>query len=235
MWGINTIINKLITKKELTEEEKFKILHSKQIDQEVIEYLVSKLMNLEIEVVNLYKGSLFQLMPLGHLEGWCWQTTESVIVFLNDDDYIERGNLHFDNRTPNYFHSWICFKYKNTEYVLDPCLSFICKKKDYDKIFTPEVQGKVSAIAVKKELIKQINTPKVIEETEAHQSFTNFMKIFLGEEKYNEVLEYQKNETKISGPEDINTPFFRNGSGYRTEIEDGIVKKMTVHYYYTDC
>ena len=149
MWGINEILSKLLNQKELSEEEKFKILHSKKINPEIIEYLVHRLMNLEIEVVNKYKGSLFELMPLGQLEGWCWQTTESTIVFLNDNDYIERGYLHFDARTPKYHHSWICFKHEKTEYVLDPCLSFLCKKKDYDKIFTPEVQSKISALAVK--------------------------------------------------------------------------------------
>ena len=115
-------------------------------------------------------------MQKGYLEGWCWQTTESAIIFLNDDDYIERGNLHFETNKPKYFHSWICFKYENTEYVLDPCLNILCQKKDYDKIFTPEIKGKTSALRVKQELIKQINTPKVIENTEAHNSFDKFIK-----------------------------------------------------------
>lgn len=135
MFGIKEIINKAFLNKSLSEEEKFKILRSKIIDLNVVEYLIEKLSNLYIEVLGDYKGNLFELMPVGKLEGWCWQTTESAIVFLNDDDYIERGYLKFDERTPNYYHSWICFKYNNVEYVLDPCLNFLCKKNDYSKIF----------------------------------------------------------------------------------------------------
>ena len=55
--------------------------------------------------------------------------------FFQDNDYIERGSLSSDKDEPRYNHSWICFKYKGCEYVLDPCLNFICKKKDYNKIF----------------------------------------------------------------------------------------------------
>ena len=48
-------------------------------------------------------------------------------MFLEDEDYIERGNLIFERYdekiTYNYFHSWICFKYKDEEYVFDPYLN----------------------------------------------------------------------------------------------------------------
>ena len=127
MFGINEIINKVFLNKPLSKEEKFKTLRSKIVDSKVVEYLIEKLSNLHIEVLGDYEGNLFELMPIGKLEGWCWQTTESAIVFLNDDDYIERGYLKFDERTPNYYHSWICFKYNGVEYVLDPCLNFLCK------------------------------------------------------------------------------------------------------------
>ena len=159
MFGIKEIINKAFLNKSLSEEEKFKILRSKIVDLNVVEYLIEKLSDLYIEVLGDYKGNLFELMPVGKLEGWCWQTTESAIVFLNDDDYIERGYLKFDERTPNYYHSWICFKYNNVEYVLDPCLNFLCKKNDYSKIFEINVKGKVSAKEVREELIKQVTSP----------------------------------------------------------------------------
>ena len=90
MFGINEILGKIFSKKTLTEEEKFEILKSKRINSKVVEYLMEKLNNLYIEVLGDYKGSLFELMPFGKLMGWCWQTTESAIVFLNDDDYILR-------------------------------------------------------------------------------------------------------------------------------------------------
>ena len=233
MFGINEILDKVISKKELTEEEKFKILRSKRIDTKVVEYLMNKLNNLHIEVLGKYEGSLFELMPVGKLEGWCWQTTESAIIFLNDDDYIERGNLKFDERTPEYYHSWICFKFDGTEYVLDPCLSFLCKKSDYSKIFEIDVKGKVSAKAVQEELIKQITTPKE-NNSESHKAFQSFMKSFMGD-SYDSYIESKKEEVTVCGPEDVNTPLYRNGAGYRTEIENGKIKKLTVHYYYTDC
>ncbi len=128
MFGINDILGRAFFKKELTEEEKWKILNSKRIDRKVIKYLMGKLSNLHIKISGENEGNLFELMSAGKLEGWCWQTTESAIVFLNDDDYIERGNLKIDDRIPGYYHSWICFQFNGTEYVLDPCLDFLCKK-----------------------------------------------------------------------------------------------------------
>lgn len=234
MFGINEILDKVIAKKELNEEEKFKILHSKIIDIKVVEYLMSKLNNLHVEVLGKYEGSLFELMAAGKLEGWCWQTTESAIVFFNDDDYIERGNLRFDERTPEYYHSWICFKFDGTEYVLDPCLSFLCKKSDYSKIFEIDVKGKVSAKAVREELIRQVTVPKKEDNSATHQAFQSFMKSIMGE-SYDSYMESKKGEVTVHGPEDVNAPLYRNGAGYKTEIENGKIKKLTVHYYYTDC
>ena len=233
MFGINEILDKVISKKELTEEEKFKILRSKRLDTKVVEYLMNKLNNLYIEVLGKYEGSLFELMPVGKLEGWCWQTTESAIVFLNDDDYIERGNLRFDEKTPEYYHSWICFKFNGTEYVLDPCLSFLCKKSDYSKIFEIDVKGKVSAKEVKEELIRQVTAPKEENNPETYQVFQSFMKSVFGE-SYVNYMESKKDEVIVYGPEDVNTPLYRNGAGYITEIENEKIKKLTVHYYYID-
>lgn len=234
MIGINDILEKVICGEPLTEEDRFKILRSKRIEPKVVEYLMEKLNNLYIEVLGDYKGSLFELMPVGKLEGWCWQTTESAIVFLNDDDYIERGDLKFDETTPKYYHSWMCFKYDDVEYVLDPCLNLLCKKDDYSKIFEVDVKGRVSAKDVKEELIRQITTPKKEDNSRAHKSFERFLKRQLGDsyEKYNEK---KQNEVIVHGPENVNTPLYRNGAGYKTEIENEKIKKLTVHYYYCDC
>lgn len=233
MFGINEILVKFILKKELTEEEKFKILRSKRIDIKVVEYLIDKLNNLHIDVLGEYDGSLFELMPVGKLAGWCWETTESAIVFLNDDDYIERGNLRFDERTPEYYHSWICFEFDGTEYVLDPCLSFLCKKSDYAKIFEIDVKGKVSAKAVREELIRQVTAPKEEANSESHKAYQSFMKGFLGE-FYDNYMESKKGKVMVHGSNDINAPLYRNGAVYKTEIDNGRVKKLTVHYC-TDC
>lgn len=234
MFGIDAILNKVFSKEPLTEEERFKILHSKRIDPKVVEYLMEKLENLYIEVVGKYKGSLFELMSLGNLMGWCWQTTESAIIFFNDDDYIERGNLYFDKYTPDYYHSWICFNYNGVEYVLDPCLNFLCKKKDYTKIFETDIKGKVYAKDVKEELLKQVTSSKENNESEEHKKFENVMKSIFGD-SYEKHKEEKKNEITIHGPEDVNTPFYRNGSGYTVELDENKIKKLKVHYYYTDC
>lgn len=230
MIGINDILEKVICGEPLTEEDRFKILRSKRIEPKVVEYLMEKLNNLYIEVLGDYKGSLFELMPVGKLEGWCWQTTESAIVFLNDDDYIERGDLKFDETTPKYYHSWMCFKYDDVEYVLDPCLNLLCKKDDYSKIFEVDVKGRVSAKDVKEELIRQITTPKKEDNSRAHKSFERFLKRQFGDsyEKYNEK---KQNEVIVHGPENVNTPLYRNGAGYNAEFTDGKIKKLTVHYY----
>lgn len=236
MFGINEILGKIFSKKTLTEEEKFEILKSKRINSKVVEYLMEKLNNLYIEVLGDYKGSLFELMPFGKLMGWCWQTTESAIVFLNDDDYIERGYLYLDERYAKYYHSWICFNYNGIEYVLDPCLSFLCKKDDYSKIFETDVKGKVFARDVKEELLKQIATKKEEKEVDVSKNYQIFLKSFLEDhyDKYKEYKKEQKDEVIARGPEDVNAPLYRNGAGYKTELEDGKIKKLTVHYYLID-
>ncbi len=234
MFEINEILCKTIYEEQLTEEEKFKILRSKIIDKKVVEYLMSKLSNLHIEVLGKYDGSLFELMYAEKLEGWCWQTTESAIVFLNDDDYIERGILKFGEKTPEYYHSWVCFRFNDKEYVLDPCLNFLCEKSDYSKIFETNVKGKVSAKAVKEELLRQIAAPKEKDNSESKILFQSFMKKLL-KDSYDSYLEQKKEEVIVHGPEDVNTPLYRNGAGYKTEITNGKIKKLTVHYYYIDC
>lgn len=70
MFGINEILDKVISIRVLTEEEKFKILRSKRIDTKVVEYLMGKLNNLHIEGLGKYEGSLFQLMTVRKLEKW---------------------------------------------------------------------------------------------------------------------------------------------------------------------
>ncbi len=233
MFGINEILEKAFSKKPLTEREKIKILRSKRINPKVIKYLMERLSNLYIEVLGNYEGSLFGLMKAGKLEGWCWQTTESAIIFLNDEDYIERGNLILEENRPKYYHSWICFNYNDTEYVLDPCLNFLCKKSDYSRIFETEVRGKVSAKAVKEELIRQVTTPKEEDTSEEYQMYDRVMRSIIGED-YDRIKEEKKDEVVVDGPEDVNTPLYRNGAGYKTKIEKGKIKRLTVHYYYTD-
>lgn len=64
-------------------------------------------------------------------------------------------------------------------YVLDPCLSFLCKKSDYSKIFEIDVKGKVSAKAVREKLIRQVTAPKEEDNAETCKSFQSFMKKYM--------------------------------------------------------
>lgn len=132
MFEISKILKKLADGKPLTEEERFKIIKKQKVNLEVLRYLGDRFKNLTIEIVGKYEGNVMDLMKLGLLEDWCWQTTETAIVFLNDEDYIERGNLIFerysDGDVNKYYHSWICFKHKGEEYIFDPCLDLLCKK-----------------------------------------------------------------------------------------------------------
>lgn len=238
MFGINEILNKFFINKELSKQDKDKILRSKRIDLKVFNYLSRRLNNLHIEVSDQIKGTLFELMPVRRLDGWNWQTVKSAIVFFNDDDYIEIGTLKRDDRTREEFnHSWICFKFNHTEYVLDCGLDLLCKKSDYSKIFKTNVKETVYAKTVKDELINmykiyQIN--KKIDEADEFYDFDESME--LSDELFrmgkNTMDEYYDDMDYI---QDINTPLYRYGVGYDPKIEHGRIKKLRVHFYDTDC
>ena len=211
---------------QLSVEKKFDIINSKAVKPEVLKYLKNKLNNLTIEILGDFKGNILDLMKQGYLEGWCWQTTETSIIFFNDEDYIERGDLTFE-KDSYYYHSWICFKYEKEEYILDPCLNLLCKKDLYHKIFEVNIKGRVTAKQVRDELIAKINIPKKEEISEA----ASFMRKFLEKHCSSSVLERQRQETHISGNNDVNSPMYRNNTGYNAEIENGKIKKLVAHYY----
>ena len=190
-------------------------------------YLKEKLENLTIEVCGDYKGLIFDLMSCRALEGWCWQTTESSIVFLDDEDYIERGNLIFD-QDKKYWHSWLNFTYEKKAYTFDPCLNFLCNKTLYQDVFETEVRGIVNAKEVRDELIDTILNPKPKKINNSSSSILveEFMKKYFGDS-----LERQKNETLITGNDDVNSPMYRNNTGYKAEFENGKVKKLVAHFY----
>lgn len=220
MFEVNEVIKKLIAKEELTERERFKILNSTIISPKVIEYLSQRFQNLTIEVGGDYEGNILDLMQKGVLEGWCWQTTESSIVFLNDDDYIERGNLKF-GKYKLYYHSWICFTFEDKEYVFDPCLDLLCKKVFYTKIFETEIKGKVTAKEVRDFLIDSVLNPKSKRRYE-----DEFWKKIWGDS-----YEQKRHEVQISGDDNVNSPMYRNSTGYNATIESGTIRKLIAHYY----
>lgn len=211
---------------QLTEMERFAKVRMHKAPEEVFEYLKSLFDNLHIEIVGRYEGNLIDLMNRGVLEGWCWQTTETASLFMDDNSYIERGNLKF-NLYNLYYHSWINFKYKGIEYVFDPCLQMLCRKTYYDKIFEVQVKGKVTAKQVKEFFIDYISNPP---KKETNEEVSEIMRMIFGEPS-----ERTKDEIVIHDEENPNAPMYRNGVGYKATLEDGKIKRLVAHYYYTDC
>lgn len=192
----------------------------KDSDSGVLVYLKDKLKPLFIEVLGEYSGGIFEIIETRGLRGWCWESTQTCSIFLNNDDYIERGNLYIDERNPEYYHSWICFKFNDEEYIFDPCLDCLCLKTLYYKRYNPKVVGRVKAIKVKEKFYDAIKNYKVDEKD-------NWIFSRLSEEIKNRLRE----EIIIKTVEDVNEPFYRGNVGYRTKIKEDKVEKMTAHYY----
>ena len=75
--------SRLIMIKNLNEEQRFKIINRKKIPLSVINYLNGILKDIYITLEN-NSGYLLDLMKQEKLTGWCFQTTESAIVFFDD-------------------------------------------------------------------------------------------------------------------------------------------------------
>lgn len=208
---------------DLNERERFDLIHSVKSPKEALDYLKFKLQNLSIEILGDYKGTIIELMSKGLLEGWCWQTTESAIVFLEDDDYIERGNLKL-RPDKEYWHSWICFNFENQKLAFDPCLQILIESSIYHHIFEISVKGIVTAKQVREDLIYRINNHK--KEAYDKKNEDSFEKFFAPYRS-----ERQKTETHISGNNDVNSPMYRNNTGYNAIIENRKIKNLTAHYY----
>lgn len=183
------------------EKERFKKINSCKVDKSIYEYLKNNFTNLKIEILGDYSGNIIELMENGKLEGWCWQTTETAILFLDDYSYLKRGYLKFSDKT-NYYHSWIQFNFKNEEYIFDPCLNIISSKNNYYSIF-------------------EINEIASINSKEIKEYFIN----------YNKKIVDKSKEVLIFGDNDPNSPMYRNCVGYKTALENGKIKKLVAHYY----
>ena len=111
-------------KKVLSTEDKINILHSKIINDQAMEYLFKRFEELYI-IASKNKGTLFELMYTDKLVDWDTDATETAIAFLNDDDYIVRGNI--ENK--DLIHSWIlfCYYHQRNYYIL----SFYFSKLKY--------------------------------------------------------------------------------------------------------
>lgn len=208
----------------LTTDERFDLIYSLEVPKDVLNFLKQKLQHLTIEVLGNYNGNIIELMNKGALEGWCWQTTESAILFFDDNDYIERGILKFEH-CKEYFHSWICFFYsKNKKFIFDPCLQVITDASLYYHIFEISIQASINAKEVKNDLIYRIKNNKKKSSNKHCAYFENFLSAYLSED--------QKTEISVFGDNDINSAMFRNTTGYNITIENDEVKSLTAHYYY---
>ncbi len=209
--------------KELNERERFKLIQQLEINKQALNFLQNQLKNLSIEILGHYEGNVIDLMNDGLLEGWCWQTTESSIVFLKDDDYIARGNLKL-SPYKKYWHSWICFEFNNKILVFDPCLQILVDKELYYHIFEiSKVEGIATSKSVREDLIYRINHPKKREYEDDNSFVAKFVARFASER--------QKNETQVIGNNDVNSPMYRNNTGYTATIEDNKIIMLIAHYY----
>ena len=187
------------------EKERFKKINSCKVDKTIYEYLKNSFTNLKIEILGDYSGNIIELMENGKLEGWCWQTTETAILFLDNNSYLKRGYLKFSDKR-NYYHSWIHFNFENEEYIFDPCLNIISSKNDYYSIF-------------------EINEIASINSKEIKEYFINYVKNHI------ESLINKSKEIIIFGDNNPNSPMYRNCVGYKTNLENGKIKKLVAHYY----
>lgn len=203
-------------------DQRFNIFRDIKNNKSILKYLRERMKNLTIDIGGERKGNIFYLMNEGLLEGWCWQTTESAIVFLNDDDCIERGNLKYvvkDNiwflsniRIEKYWHSWISFSYENKLWVFDPCLQIIVEKEIYYYVFDiTEIAGMVDAKTVREDLICRIKNNK---------------------QKNKYVSKSQSKETVIYGNDAVNSAMYKNSTSYIANINNGRIDNLIAHYYY---
>ena len=217
---------------ELSYAQKKDIIKSHKIDKEVYEFLHNILANLNIRIGEYYKGNIMDLMEDKHLEGWCWESTESAILFFKDYDYIERGYLCLEASETDYYHSWIRFKLKGLEYIFDPCQNIICSLEDFQKLFKPRVKGCASAKIVRQEFIKQVK--EYVPPDEDYDSKKGIFKFFYIDPG-DEYIKYQKEknkEVKLTAKNDEPyQPLFRNTAGYKSVIENEEIKEVDAHYY----
>lgn len=194
------------------EDEKIDYLYTKRASKEVLEYLSQQFKNLTIVIPEKEKGNIMDLMNHKLLEGWCFQTTETSIIFLNDTDYIERGYLWL-NPYESYYHSWICFTYQNEEYAFDPCLDIFCQKRFYSKIFDTDIKARVYAEKVREFFINKVEQDKYV-----RWKNTGIY------------IERNINKIKIVGSGEVTAPMYGNNTEYEVDIDNRKIKRLVAHY-----
>lgn len=224
---VDEIIHNICSSNPSKEEKRrLKVIESHRAKDEVFEYVLDLVKNLKIEVAA--KDALPASQLIGNLVGWCWQTTESMAVFFPNSSYVIRGNIFF-SKYDIYYHSWLCFIYKNKQYVFDPCFNYLCSKRIFDKTFEVEEMSKIPVKEIRDCMLHTLKHP-VKKETEviseASETAKKFMQQFFGN--------VEIRDTGIAMPysDDVNAPFYRNNSHYKIEAENEKIKSLIVHYYY---
>lgn len=122
------------------------------INPKVIAYVEGLFQELTIHIAGVDATDLFTLMRSGELYRYAFETTETISVFFDDEDYLVRGDIKIGTYK-EMFHSWLCFTFDGIEYVIDPSLNILCRKDIYEEIFETTINTKVMAISVKKKLV----------------------------------------------------------------------------------
>lgn len=198
-----------------------KMTSLKDAPKDVLEYLINILKNIEIKIGGCAKENAVDLINSDRLVGWCWQSSETVALMLKDTDYVERGVLYLpEEGNKPYYHSWTCFEFNGTEYVLDPALNILCLRDKYFQRYKIELSAVIPAKDVKDKFIYEITHRK-------ERTFDEFDK-FLSDEYKGKLSE----ETLIKGSKNVFDPFYVSNIGYNASISDGKIQRVYAHYYY---
>ncbi|MDD4937642.1 MAG: hypothetical protein PHX34_01280 [Candidatus Shapirobacteria bacterium] len=147
--------------------------------------------------------SAIEMVNKGKLEGWCWQSTTFLSIFLGNEDIVSRGKLSTlpTYSKGDYFHSWIEIKYGNDKYVFDPSLNYLDRKDHYYTEFSAKVLGQVQAMNIRTSLVDLVENVK-------------------------------EEAIYISGTNKIDDPFFRTNSKTLVKIgSNNEIEQLNVRFY----
>ena len=200
------LINQLINEDSYDDIE-FNFQTNPLFNAKVLRYLEQKLDSLKIRLpFQKQPEHISDLMKNKLLEGWCWQTTETTILFLDDDAYIERGHIILYPCT-YYWHSWICFKFKGKTYVFDSCLQKLIPKDLYYKIFRVLDDSRPDITTV---------TAKEVKESFFHKLSINNNTSYV--------------TSHIYGNDDVHSAMYRNSTRYTVKLENKNIISMLAEF-----
>lgn len=208
----------------MSSDEKYRIIATKRASKDVVNYVFASLKELEIEIPGKEALRAENLVYMGLLDGFCFESTEAMAIFF-DKAYVVRGHFTLDGK--KYYHAWIEILYEGQLYVFDPTANIICLKKDFDDIFKPYLQASISASIIRSALMDVLNSegksyiPEFDDETNVEvKKFGDFL-ASMG-------VDHGKSVPYSS---DLASPFYHNKSAYKGIIEDNKIKSLRAHFY----